>query len=139
PKTASGRRIIPLVPWMAEALTQWRDIAPDNPARLVWPRPDGTPRADDEDRQAWYDLTDAARVAHVDDEDQGRRYALYEARHTTATLLREAGVDDETIKAIMGHASILSTKAYLHTDRERTRAALEKVAGKLLLRPRALD
>jgi len=132
PKTAKGRRIIPLVPWMAEALTVWRDLAPTSPAGLVWPRADGTPKPDDEDRSEWYNLCDTAQVASVDG-TEGRRYQLYEARHTTATLLRQAGVDEETIKAVLGHASILSTKAYLHTDEARTRAALQKVAAALAL------
>jgi integrase len=132
PKTASGRRIIPLVPWMRDALLTWRDLCPPSRAGLVWPRPDGRPQTDAADRDAWVALQDAAQVAHVEGE-HGRRYSLYEARHTTATLLREASVDDATITEIMGHATILSTKAYLHTDRKRTRAALEQLAGRLQL------
>lgn len=132
PKTQKGRRVIPLVPWMTESLRTWREIAPKSSAHLVWPQADGAPRRDDGDRADWVALCDTAQVARVDG-TEGRRYALYEARHTTATLLREAGVDDETIKAIMGHATILSTKAYLHTDDARTRAALEKVAKRLAL------
>ncbi len=53
-----------------------------------------------------------------------RRPLLYEARHTAATLLLASGIDETTIKAILGHSSILSTQSYLHTDRTRTRAAL---------------
>ena len=130
PKTSSGRRIIPLVSWMAESLAAWRKVAPRSPHGLVWPAIDGRPRIDKDDRAAWVRLQDAARVARLDD-TAGRRYALYEARHTTATLLRAAGVDEETIVAIMGHATILSTKAYLHSDGRRTRAALEGVAAQL--------
>lgn len=132
PKTPSSWRVIPLVPWMREALLAWRDLCPPSRAGFVWPDPDGTPRDDKDDRAAWVQLQDAAQVAHLDGE-QGRRYTLYEARHTTATLLREAGVDDETIIAIMGHASILSTKAYLHTNRTKVRAALDQVAARLEL------
>ena len=102
------------------------------PAGLVWVEPDGSPLDDKGDRAAWVALQDAARVAHVEGEI-GRRFTLYEARHTTATLLREAGVDDETIIAIMGHASILSTRAYLHTNRTKVRAALDQVASRLEL------
>lgn len=40
-------------------------------------------------------------------------------------------MDEETIVAIVGHASILSTKAYLHTDSARSRKALEDVADRL--------
>jgi integrase len=129
PKTASGQRIIPLVPWMREALLTWRELCPPSKAGLVWPGPDGSPRVDKDDRTAWVQLQDAAQVAHVDGE-LGRRFTLYEARHTTATLLREAGVDDQTIIAIMGHATILSTKAYLHTNRAKVRAALDQVASR---------
>ncbi len=53
-----------------------------------------------------------------------RRPLLYEARHTAATLLLAAGIDETTIKAVLGHSSVLSTQSYLHTDRTRTRAAL---------------
>lgn len=132
PKTARGRRIIPLVPWMRDALLAWQQTCPPSRTGLVWPRADGRPQSDREDRAAWAALTDTAQVAHVED-THGRRYALYEARHTTATLLSQAGVDDATIRAIMGHATILSTRAYLHTDDARTRAALESVADRLAL------
>lgn len=132
PKTAKGRRVIPIVPWMREALLAWREVCPPTRAGLVWVEPDGSPLDDKGDRAAWVALQDAARVAHVEGE-VGRRFTLYEARHTTATLLREAGVDDETIIAIMGHASILSTRAYLHTNRTKVRAALDQVASRLEL------
>jgi len=50
---------------------------------------------------------------------------LYEARHTAATLLLANGIDETTIKAILGHSTVLSTQAYLHADESRARAALE--------------
>lgn len=130
PKTSAGWRVVPLVPWMAAALAAWREVAPASPHGLVWPRPDGRPQVDRDDREEWRAITDAARVAWLDGV-QGRRYPLYSARHTTATLLRKARVDNETIEEIMGHASILSTQAYLHTDPARKRAALEEIAGSL--------
>lgn len=138
PKTKSGWRVIPMVPWMEAALLAWREVCPTSPHGLVWPRPDGRPGVDSLDRAAWVEIVDAARVARVDDDGRGRRYDLYEARHTTASLLREAGVDDETITAIMGHSTILSTKAYLHTTNTRAMEALVKVADQLgLTRPGA--
>lgn len=145
PKTSRGQRIIPLVPWMATALAAWREVGPSSPHGLVWPRPDGRPQTDTADRDAWVALTDATQVAMVDG-IEGRRYDLYEARHTTATLLKEAGVDDETITQILGHASILSSRAYIHVNNTKTRAALDGLAATLGLaltpqerEPRALE
>jgi integrase len=138
PKTASGQRVVPLVPWMAAALRAWQQDGPRSPHDLVWPRLNGRPKTDRADREDWVQVNDAAQVARVDG-TEGRRYALYEARHTTATLLREAGVDDETITRIMGHASILSTRAYLHTSSAKTRAALTDLASRLGLEVPAIE
>jgi integrase len=131
PKTNSGWRRMPLTPWAVAALKQWQAVAPSSPHDLVFPRADGRGQDDKVDRAAWVALQDRAQVAHVDG-THGRHYDLYECRHTTATLLRESGVDDETIIAIMGHASILSTRAYLHTDQARMRAALDGVEARLI-------
>lgn len=134
PKTKAGWRVIPMVPWMADALTAWKYDCPATTVGLVWPTPAGMPRVDRDDRAAWVELQDAARVARVDG-TIGRRYDLYEARHTAATLLKAMGADDATITAIFGHSSILSTRAYLHTDLVKLRAALEGMAQRLRLGP----
>ncbi|MGC3954596.1 MAG: site-specific integrase [Propionicimonas sp.] len=146
PKTSAGQRLIPMVPWMAESLRKWKAGAPDlikraakkGPASewggLVWPRgatehhPEraGWPTIPKADTAAWGTLCGAAGV---------RAYDLYSCRHTTATLLREAGVKDDIITAIVGHASIRSTRPYLHPDqRAEMLDALGKVAGRLQLR-----
>lgn len=130
PKSSAGKRIIPLVPWMTAALIAWREVAPPSPHGLVWPRADGRPARDDLDRAAWYALQKAAGVAKVTDDGE-RPYLLHEARHTTATLLLEAGVDTHVITAIMGHASIITTRGYQHVHDRMTRAAMEDVAARL--------
>lgn len=129
PKTGSGKRLASME-GMAPLLLAWRTIAPSSPYGLVWPRPDGRGRDDKADRQEWRDLQDEAQVACVDG-TAGRRYELYEARHTAATLRRALGADDETIMATLGHASILSSKAYLHTDNTRKGQAQALVAEAL--------
>jgi len=128
PKTDAGIRVVPLIPWMQNALTEWREVAPANQWGLVWPRADGRPRDAKDDRAAWYEVAEQAGV-----KIKGRNPLLYENRHTAATLLLAAGVDETTIKAILGHATVLSTKAYLHADQARTRRALESTAAILRL------
>lgn len=127
PKTSSGQRVMPLVPWMVESLRQWREVCPDS--ILVWPRPDGKPRTDKMDLADWHALQERAGVRHP----SGRYYHTHEARHTTATLLMALGVDTQVIIAIMGHASILSTRHYQHADLALMRAALDGVAERLQL------
>lgn len=124
PKTRAGSRVIPLVPWLVEALTSWVDCAPFSPYGLVWPRDDGTPRSAERDRRDWYEIVEEAEVTVMLPDGSRRRPLLYEARHTAATLLLANGIDETTIKAVLGHSSVLSTQSYLHTDTARTRAAL---------------
>ncbi|OJX68317.1 MAG: hypothetical protein BGO95_00990 [Micrococcales bacterium 73-13] len=124
PKTRAGIRVVPMVPWLAEALAAWRTRAPSSPFSLVWPRDDGAPRSAEFDRGQWYEIVDQAGVIVSLPDGATRRPLLYEARHTAATLLLANGIDETTIKAVLGHSSVLSTQSYLHTDRTRTRAAL---------------
>jgi len=124
PKTRAGIRVVPIVPWLADALAAWQTPTPSSSFNLVWPRDDGFPRSAEFDRAQWYEIVDQAGVAVTLPDGGTRRPLLYEARHTAATLLLAGGVDDTTIKAVLGHSSVLSTQAYLHTDRTRSRAAL---------------
>lgn len=132
PKTSAGRREVPLIPLMAEELAAWREQCPESPHGLVWPGPGGRPRDDKRDRQAWRDLCDRAQVASVEG-TQGRRYDLYEARHTTATLLRASGASDDVIEAIMGHSSILASRTYIHVTIDQTRDSLSRAGDGLLI------
>ncbi len=124
PKTRSGSRVIPLVPWLAEALSTWASCSPSSSCGLVWPRDDGGPRSAEMDRRQWYEIADEAGVTVTLPDGSTRRPLLYEARHTAATLMLANGIDETTIKAVLGHSSVLSTQSYLHTDTTRTRAAL---------------
>lgn len=130
PKSRAGWRKIPLVPFLADSLEQWREVGPPSPHGLVWPRPDGRPQDPSEDRGTWRDLQDEAGVRHP----SGRYYHLHEARHATATLLMELGVPETVRVAIMGHSTIASTRAYEHTDITLARDALAQVATRLQLR-----
>jgi integrase len=134
PKSRSGWRVYPLVPWMASALETWRTVAPTSPHGLVWCRPDGRPIRARDDDTAWYALQDAAGVRHptrLDDDGNPAHFTIHEARHTTAALLLDLGVDPAIIAAIMGQSKLV--KAYLHVKSPQIRAALEKVTERLAL------
>jgi integrase len=132
------RHVVPMVPWLAAAMASWRAVAPENPWGLVWTDTDSRygrvvqkPYRAPEDRQRWNELQERAGIAHP----SGRRYTLHEARHTTASLLLEAGIDPEVAKQIMGHSSIVTTRGYQTVRTEMMRSALDRVAGRLKLTP----
>jgi integrase len=126
PKTAKGQRIVPMVPWMASALESWREAAPASPHQLVWPRPDGRPLTARADTAAWNSLQVEAGVV-----GPGRAYYGHEARHTTATLLLEAGIDPQVVQAILGHSSAATSRSYQHVSHEMARRALDALVQKL--------
>lgn len=129
PKSKHGHRVTPLTPWMRNALEAWRDVAPDSPHGLVWPNLDGEPTPSKIDDEEWYGLQQAADVRHP----TGRLYTIHEARHTTATILLELGVDPEVIIKILGQSTILSKRPYSHVRNPMVLDALERVAGRLAL------
>lgn len=131
PKTRAGIRVVPMIPWLVDALADWQRVAPSSPFNLVWPRADGAPRSAEFDRAQWYEIVDQAGVSVALPDGTTRRPLLYEARHTAATLLLANGIDETTIKSILGHSSVLSTQAYLHTDDTRARSALTASAAKI--------
>lgn len=127
PKTASGRRLLPLVPWLIDALTDWRDKCPSSSYDLVWPDAEGNPRKPADDMEAWRELQTRAEIEHP----AGRPYFVHEARHATATLLMAMRVPEPVRIAIMGHAAITSTRQYEHADLAQAREALDAMAVRL--------
>lgn len=134
PKTARGQRLLPLVPFMRDALMQLRDTRRPNEWGLVFTAEDTRegherviPVRPERDRKEWEALQERAGVKHP----SGRPYLIHEVRHTTATLLLELKVEPAVIEAILGHAALV--RAYLHVSTDLSRAALEKVADRLRL------
>ena len=129
PKTSHGLRVIPLVDWMGAALRLERDQWVENEWGLVWATTgrNGDPRpiTSIDYLRRWHDVQALAGVAHP----SGRPYHVHELRHTTATLLLQAGTDRRVIEAIVGHSTLV--EAYLHVGTADSRAALEKVADRL--------
>lgn len=140
PKNKRGYRVVPLVDDVAAALRAWQKIAPDNPWGLVFTDTDtragriGRPlvRSKKLDAKHWLEIQDAAQVAHVED-NTGRRYAVYELRHTTATLLWMLGTPPPVIEQIVGHSAAISRKYYAHTNLDDARRALAPVGDLLRL------
>jgi excisionase family DNA binding protein len=55
---------------------------------------------------------------------------FHDLRHTFGSRLVERGVDIETVRSLLGHASIAVTQRYVHSTDERRRFAVEKLLHK---------
>lgn len=113
PKTQSSRRDLPMHPVIEDALRAWLPQRPEskclNGARLVFPNARGLPKNDEEDRQEWWDLQEAAGVRHPKGE---RYYHIHECRNFAATQAGETDASDAAVTSLFGHASIKTTRGY---------------------------
>lgn len=111
PKTSSGFRTLPLPVAMVEALRRLRAyqmrtlglahvrtgfLAVDAVGRKLRPEVYS---------DAWRDLCERAKI---------RDYTLHEARHTSVTLAREAGISDMSVAQWHGHDESVMRRTYTH-------------------------
>jgi integrase len=122
-KTAAGERAIPLVAPLLAKLRHLYQSQGVNPHNLVWHFPDGRPIGPREDYNAWKSLLIDAEVIAP----KGETLSMHVARHTTATLLRAAGVDEQTRMEILGHATVDAQRIYAHADQSRHLAAMSSL------------
>lgn len=110
-------RIVPLIPQLVASLRRLHEIDTTQRAgNLVFTRPDGRPLRRQDDTSAWNNLCRSLGIEGVHQ---------HGARHTTATLLLEAGVPEDVRMAILGHSTAAAHRGYAHVDQTVTRAALE--------------
>jgi integrase len=121
PKSRAGSRVVPLIAPLAAALRQLQNVQNgQNPHGLVFHHDDGRPISPEEHFADWKALLELAGIPHV---------PMHAARHTTATLLHAAGVDEDTRKLILGHSSATATRGYVHVDRSRAALALGNLSA----------
>lgn len=110
PKSRHGVRSVPLIRPMAAAIRKHLDDTADqpNPHGLVWRNPDGSPIAHADDEASWKALVASVGLPET--------ATSHWARHSVATLLKEAGVDLHVIGEIVGHGSVAVTKGYVHVS-----------------------
>ncbi|MDP1878017.1 MAG: tyrosine-type recombinase/integrase [Actinomycetota bacterium] len=119
PKTSAGRRIVPLAPVLVEAMRDHRKSGLTT--GLVWRDGDG-PIDPKDDYAAWQAALAAAGI---------RPLPLHSARHTTATLLLEAGVDAKVIQELLGHTDVATSRGYQHVDLTLAREAMDRLGRTL--------
>jgi integrase len=101
PKTAAGRRQVPLPSLVADDLASRRALAGDAGRGLVFAAPEGGYLRDSNfRRRVWVLAVDAAGLAPL---------RLHDLRHTCASLAIAAGADIKVLQRMLGHASAALT------------------------------
>lgn len=123
PKTEAGGRVVPIIAPLLVKLRELHKQQGHNPHGLVWHHPDGRPIAPRTDHRAWQAL-----LVDSDVIDEGETMPLHIARHTTSSLLRAAGVDEQTRMELVGHATVDAQRIYAHADQARHLEAMGSLA-----------
>lgn len=132
PKSAAGKRWVPIIAPLREALTTLRDVDQGaNTHNLVFHRVDGRPVDPKDDSEAWHALLRGAGIIGPDE-----TMPLHTTRHTTATVLRAAGADEQTRMEILGHASAEVTRVYAHADQAKNSTMMDALS---VLTPKELS
>jgi integrase len=118
----SKARIVP-IPAPLWVMLQQHPYGEHNLHDLVWHRPDGRPIPPRDDYTNWRAALKAADLPPA---------PLHAARHTTATLLAEAGTPEQVTMKILGHSSIQVSRGYAHLDLALPRAAMSTALDDLL-------
>lgn len=129
-------RTIPLIDSLEKLLIDYlaRDTRP-NPHGLIWHNDDGTPITPEQDQAEWRSLLlEAGAITEAQALPPRDRPAgtpttptTHFARHTTATVLMELGVDAKVIGEIIGHVNVRTTRGYQHVSSSEARRALEAI------------
>lgn len=138
PKSGKARTV-PLIPQLVEALRRHLKATEHlpNPHGLIWRHDDGTPFLPGEDQQAWRDVLYQAGVITLEQTKPPKDRAegtpdiptTHWARHTTATVLMELGVDAKIIGEIVGHVDAKTTRGYQHVSSAAARDAMMRLGG----------
>lgn len=142
PKSGKTRQV-PLIPQIAAGLRGYLEATADrpNPYGLIWRKPDGEPYLAGEDGQAWRDILHSAGIITLEQtkEPKDREPGTPDiptshwARHTTATVMMELGIDAKIIGDIIGHEQVKTTRGYQHTSSIAARDAATQVGDKFAL------
>ena len=76
--------------------------------------------------KAHFDLA-AENIDDIIDASELRRASTHWLRHTAATELIEKGASVTETQEILGHRSVATTSLYVHADRKKKRAAIERL------------
>jgi integrase len=133
PKSAAGRREIPLAPLVVNTLREWRLACPPGPLGLVFPNTKGNVQSlPNLHRRGLGELQVKAGIA---ENAMHPKYGLHAFRHAAASLFIEQGWSPKRVQAVMGHSSIqvtFDTYGHLFPAPQDDREAMRLLQARLL-------
>jgi integrase len=111
---------LPIISVVFRVLSSWRDQSQDtSPGSLVFPSPKSGRKFDNCD-SAWATLLKDAQIEN---------FRWHDMRHDFASQLVMKGVDLNTVRELLGHASLTMTLRYAHLAPQNKLRAAEVLAG----------
>jgi integrase len=134
PKSASGKRTVPLAPIIVNTLKEWRLTCPKGEHNLVFPNTVGNIEYLETIRRAG--LGPIQFKAGITTDRHRPKYGLHSLRHAAASLFIEEGWSAKRVQTVIGHSSIQMTfNVYGHLfpspddDREAMRRLQARLVG----------
>jgi integrase len=134
PKSAAGKRTIPLAPIVINTLKEWKLACPKGEQNLVFPNTLGKVQTHEAISQLG--LEPLQLKAGIIGKRHRPKYGLHGLRHAAASLFIEEGWSAKRVQTVMGHSSIAMTMdVYGHLfpspddDREAMRRLQVRLVG----------
>lgn len=107
PKSRAGTREIPMAPTVCNALTEWKERAPDSHIGLVFPNSVGKVQ----NYSNIYNRVFKPMLVKegIVNETGDAKFGIHALRHAAASLFIEQGWNPKKIQTLLGHASITMT------------------------------
>lgn len=132
PKSASGKRTVPLAPMVVNALKEWSLASPRAGSGLVFPNARGAAlHLAVIHRDGLAPLQRIAGIA----EGKYPKYGMHALRHAAASLFIEQGFSPKRVQALMGHSTIqmtFDTYGHLFPAPEDDQAAMRQLQARLI-------
>jgi len=133
PKSAAGKRTVPLTPMTVNTLKEWRLACPRGGHNLVFPNTVG--KLERHGTIRLFGLGPLQLKAGITTDRRRPKYGLHSLRHAAASLFIEEGWSAKRVQTVMGHSSIQMTfnvYGHLFPNPDDDREAMRRLQARLV-------
>jgi integrase len=133
PKSAAGKREVPLAPMVVNTLREWKLAGPKGELGLVFPSRQGNVESLPNLHRRGLGALQVA--AGITSDREHPKYGLHAFRHASASLFIEQGFSPKRVQALMGHSTIqmtFDTYGHLFPSKDDDAAAMQQLQARLV-------